>query len=500
MDTEIELKLFFQPANKDSLIALLNAIPKADIRPTQSLLNTYYDTPNMQLRAWDMGFRVRSSGKGIEQTIKTSGKVAGGIHSRPEYNVDLISSEPNLSLFPQDIWPQECDLDNVQGQLAPLFETNFERLTWHIYIEESLVEVAMDIGTISTDKSSEAICELEFELLAGETSALLELATQLANEVPMRLGQASKAKRGYMLAQQANPSYLAAIDFIELPSGLSLEQTMITLLETGLERWQLLEEMLASNSLSLAEQAQIWYRLRACIRLLKLTLKQYHIDSEELAPWFTELEQALDFIEPALSLAEIVVQGKSLLGKLKQQKDLNAHAQTQLAQLDFNQKLKELWQLPCYGQLQLALVDLMLKANARQLDLSQAKGSNSLLSFANELQEASWQKIITMMPSQANLSSHDYQQFAKALDESILVGFAYGSLYGNHAQEREAFRRPWQDMVLGIRTLACYQKLSQLSSELGMDISDWLEGKSQSLLFAMEHSRRSALTKVPYWR
>lgn len=392
-------------------------------------------------------------------------------------------------------------LSDIQSQIVPLFETNFERLSWHIYLEESLVEVALDIGLITAGSASEAICELEFELLAGRPSALLKLASIVAQAVPVRLGQASKAKRGYRLAQQSSPLNLEAIEFIELPQGLSLEQTMLLLLETGLERWQLLEEMLASDCLSLEEQAQIWYRLRACIRLLRLTLEQYHIETQEFTAYFASLEEVLGFIEPALSLSEILHQRKGLLGKLKQKQQLCEQAEIQLGELDFKQQLQNLWCLPCYGQLQLALVALMLKANHHQLNFSFGEtSSKSVRHFADELQEASWQKILAVIPSQANLSRHDYQQFSRALDESILVGLAYGSLYGNRAESREQFRRPWQDMVLGIRTLSCYQKLSEISLRLDIDIAEWLDDKSQSLLFAMEHSRRSALTKEPYWR
>lgn len=102
------------------------------------------------------------------------------------------------------------------------------------------------------------------------------------------------------------------------------------------------------------------------------------------------------------------------------------------------------------------------------------------------------------MPSNAELSSEDYQSFAKALDESILVGVAYGELYKH--KSRDQFRAPWQDLVLGIRTLGAYHSLRQTAATQGRDIDDWLDSKEQSLLFAMEHSRRSALKVQPYWR
>ena len=114
------------------------------------------------------------------------------------------------------------------------------------------------------------------------------------------------------------------------------------------------------------------------------------------------------------------------------------------------------------------------------------------------MQEPSWQKILALMPSEADLTSREYQSFARALDDSIFVGVAYGELYTK--QSRDVFRAPWQDLVLGIRTLAAYRQLAQISESLDIDISDWLQNKEESLVFAMEQSRRSALSNQPYWR
>ena len=51
----------------------------------------------------DMGLRIRSHNGHIEQTIKTAGVPIGGLHPRPEYNVDIHSAVPNLALFQQEI-------------------------------------------------------------------------------------------------------------------------------------------------------------------------------------------------------------------------------------------------------------------------------------------------------------------------------------------------------------------------------------------------------------
>ncbi|HBF47976.1 MAG TPA: adenylate cyclase, partial [Shewanella frigidimarina] len=76
----------------------------------KKLTNGYFDTDDLQLRRWDMGLRVRGFDNQLEQTIKTAGRVVGGIHSRPEYNVNIDQKTPILSRFPKEIWPIGNDL------------------------------------------------------------------------------------------------------------------------------------------------------------------------------------------------------------------------------------------------------------------------------------------------------------------------------------------------------------------------------------------------------
>ena len=52
---------------------------------------------------------------------------------------------------------------------------------------------------------------------------------------------------------------------------------------------------------------------------------------------------------------------------------------------------------------------------------------------------------------------------------------------------------------VGIRTLACYRQLTLAAKSLGVDLTDWLEDKQQSLLFAMEASRQNAIEQTTYW-
>lgn len=498
MNAEIELKLFFLPIYQESLINKLDSLDNAVPQGKRRLANGYFDTPDLQLRQWDMGLRVRGYDAHREQTIKTAGQVVGGIHSRPEYNVTIQADSPDLSLFPASIWPVDADLAATQAQLTCIFHTDFYRRAWHVQIDNSVVEVALDIGEITANGQQEALCELEFELLSGDTEALLKLAMQVASVVPVRLGKASKAQRGYRLAGKAKPLDLTALEFLPLAeprdsSTQDLTANCQILLETALERWQLLESMIAEESKPEACVA-LWWRMRACIRLLRMTLSQFELLNVTLSSQFMSIEKQLDFIEQAQALTALLGSQRGLFAKLGQHAQVKARLMAQLSEIHLTERLHSLWQQTEYGQLQLAIVEILLKVSAGEVDIS---NQPSLRQHADRAQQASWMAIVEVMPLNTVMTTANYLQVAAVLDESILVGHAYGSLY--EAKSRDAFRAPWQDLVLGIKTLACYRAVHDASRELDIDLNEWLEDKQQSLLFAMESTRRNAMQQQAYW-
>ena len=498
MNAEIELKLFFLPIYQESLINKLDSLDNAVPQGQRRLANGYFDTPDLQLRQWDMGLRVRGYDAHREQTIKTAGQVVGGIHSRPEYNVTIQSDSPDLSLFPTSIWPVDADLAATQAQLTCIFHTDFYRRAWHVQIDNSVVEVALDIGEITANGQQEALCELEFELLSGDTEALLKLAMQVASVVPVRLGKASKAQRGYRLAGKAKPLDLKALEFLPLAeshdsSSQDLSANCQILLETALERWQLLESMIAEESDPEA-CVVLWWRMRACIRLLRMTLNQFELLNVTLSSQFMLIEKQLDFIEQAQALTALLGSQRGLFAKLGQHAQVKARLLAQLTEINLTERLLSLWQQTEYGQLQLAIVELLLKISAGEVDITHQP---SLRQHADRAQQASWMAIIEVMPLNSVMTAANYLQVATVLDASILVGHAYGSLY--EAKSRDAFRAPWQDLALGIKTLACYRALQDASRELDINLAEWLEDKQQSLLFAMESTRRNAMQQQVYW-
>ena len=143
------------------------------------LKNCYFDTADQTLRAMDMGLRIRRDAEHIEQTIKTAGELIGGLHQRPEYNVSLADNFPDLSLFPSNIWPDLHLVQQIQPRLQALFTTDFNRAQWRVSFQSSLIDIVFDQGEISAHGRSEPICEIELEIVSGEVTDLMGLASLL---------------------------------------------------------------------------------------------------------------------------------------------------------------------------------------------------------------------------------------------------------------------------------------------------------------------------------
>lgn len=197
---EVELKLAAQTGAIEAVRQSLSTLCHQHTEP-KKLTNIYFDTPQRQLRQWDMGLRIRGCDGHYEMTIKTAGQVIGGLHQRPEYNVDIDSPELNLAAFPADIWPEGTDIEQLQSRLEVLFSTHFAREKWLVTFEDSEIEIVFDQGEVSAGAKEIPIQEFELELKKGFIADVLNLAKKLADIDGLRLSSVSKAARGYSLLQ-----------------------------------------------------------------------------------------------------------------------------------------------------------------------------------------------------------------------------------------------------------------------------------------------------------
>lgn len=202
MSTEIELKLLIAHSAMASVEKALLSQSNVQEQNTLFLGNTYYDTADRFFAQNKMGLRVRKENQQFTLTLKTEGRIMGGLHIRPEYNVSLANETPDLALL-----VEKYHLDPAWKalQLQPIFATDFARKTLQIHTALSpvstLIEVAIDQGRILAGEKQAEIHEVEFELKQGEVADLLAFVRALPLDNGIRLSAVSKAQRGYQLAE-----------------------------------------------------------------------------------------------------------------------------------------------------------------------------------------------------------------------------------------------------------------------------------------------------------
>lgn len=199
MATETELKLGIDPESVDTLLRhpILQSKPKQ-----QHLYNTYFDTNDLALTRQKVAVRERRTDQQTLLTIKTAGQSRNGLSQRLEWEGPTTPGAFDFKALVDDVALAES-LSRNASQLVPIFSTDFERLAWRVTVEDSLVEVALDRGSIRVRRrgrqATMPICELELELKSGDPAALSLLANQLQTQVALKPLDESKAARGYAL-------------------------------------------------------------------------------------------------------------------------------------------------------------------------------------------------------------------------------------------------------------------------------------------------------------
>jgi inorganic triphosphatase YgiF len=208
MAKEIELKLRLPPSQARRLLAhpVLSGCPPQKFR----LFNTYYDTPELDLRKRGIALRLRRKGWSVWlMTVKGGDSGAGGLAQRSEWEAATQPGVFDFSIV-SDAGLREF-LEAHHTRLQPVFSTDFTRTAWTLNGDGSVVELALDRGKISAlpvaggaVPAGQALCEVELELLEGESpDVLFDLAIALAADLQLHPEIVSKAERGYALAEQS---------------------------------------------------------------------------------------------------------------------------------------------------------------------------------------------------------------------------------------------------------------------------------------------------------
>ena len=120
MKAEIELKLTLPPESLPALRRHPMVVGAERAARTATLLNTYFDTPDLSLSEKRIALRTRKQGQRWLQTVKAQATSSGGLSARPEWESPYADrfdfsaiDEPSVKRL----------LDAVGDQLIPLFTT-----------------------------------------------------------------------------------------------------------------------------------------------------------------------------------------------------------------------------------------------------------------------------------------------------------------------------------------------------------------------------------------
>jgi inorganic triphosphatase YgiF len=231
---EIELKLSLPPQQVGAFLRRMARRRSAPVR--QELITRYFDTPEFALSAQGVALRVRRMGRRWLQTLKTEGERQGGLSRRAEFEMPVGRGSPDWTRFPAEALAYVPEA--LRAQLVPVFETRFNRTAWLIKGRGgALIEVALDVGEVRAGERSQAICEVELELKAGQPDALFALALEWAAAFDCLPFDLSKAERGVRLAHGEPEAPVKSAPLV-LHRAMSVEDGFAAICQACLAQFQ----------------------------------------------------------------------------------------------------------------------------------------------------------------------------------------------------------------------------------------------------------------------
>lgn len=499
METEIEIKFFF---NAHFAGELLDKISQHTVisHKDQMMYNAYFETPSRALRAMDMGLRVRRIDEQYTQTIKTSGRVIGGLHQRPEYNEPIEGLDPELSRFNQKIWPEDCNINELQKQLSPLFSTDFRRLHWLLEMPDgTLIEVAYDSGKIISNDAESEICEIELELVKGDEAQLFILAKDLASLPQVRLGNVSKAQRGYMLTDNAH-FFVKPISFSTLKAEMPLKEALSVNFQHGLKHLQYHEHcyLEGGDFNALVELQKSIMFLHQNIHLFK----DVGISFVNLA-WVEDLQwlaRSFSWVDERLVFEKLLENKAYYIRKLPRFKHLKKELRLAEQALPSKEDIFNMLHSSRYCQFVLGLTEWLIQLEKSPKDEQEL---DSLLVFSDKVLTENWSKLKAAFSVEPTLSIENLLHNQGLLSANLMTAFSLGNLF--NADKSAVFFYPWFDIYQGLQELSMLETIHELAleeekSETQIEYLKWVKRKQFSLLSAIEQSKQRALSNELYWQ
>lgn len=312
---ELELK-FAVPSYQQSVLR-----KNIDTKTAQQqrLSAYYFDTPNQDLAKKGIALRIRFEDSQWVQTLKTAGD---GVAKRVELNtvlsltgtpdtLDVSSLVPDVSLITEQAVVAQLTsimpLDELAQALTVQYFTDVQRTSRQIKKNNSRIEIAYDIGKVGIghlnsqkpannhELTQSDIHEIEFELLEGDPSDLIEVAKTWCKKYKLYLSTVTKAQRGSLLLANKQFAEPVKADLAVLP------------LHKGISQFAFLQAVVNNclvqilpNASAIAEgspDGNLVHQLRVGIRRLRTALKHFKFAQDYIDPnWLMVLKQTFSLL------------------------------------------------------------------------------------------------------------------------------------------------------------------------------------------------------------
>lgn len=262
---------------------------------TKNLHATYFDTPELELHAAKVTFRIRKEGRRWIQCVKTPENATDGAFTRREWEVPVSLPEPDISAFQDGECLKALPVASAD-RLEPAFETIVKRQ--HRLIElgpGQVVALDIDRGEVRAGDKSEAIAEIEMELVEGDPNAVFELALKLADDVPLHMSSATKASRGYQLRTGQKATWLKASK-PQLAKDISAENALGQVIHHCIAHLRANEQIAANQS-----HIEGIHQMRVAARRLRSALSIYKklLPPDQFTHFNGELKWLINTMGPA---------------------------------------------------------------------------------------------------------------------------------------------------------------------------------------------------------
>ncbi len=300
MSKEIELKLTF-PSRYIKFMQDMSWLEYQGITaPTvDKLYSIYYDTPDLRLKNSGCSLRLRRIGKTWIQTIKSGGHISAGLHQHDEWEVPIHTNQPDFTQANDPTIKQLFKNAKLQEELQPVFVTKFTRHTQRLRLaQDSEIEFCFDHGKIIAGSKHQLICEIELELKSGNPLEIFRFASSLVDKspFPLRLENASKAERGYILYSGYFPSPVKATK-IEITTDIHLNTALKMIIESCLDQLSKNE----NGVLAAPDDIEYLHQVRVALRRLRSAINLLYPASSD--PEVTSIRKDLKWLTQKLNPA-----------------------------------------------------------------------------------------------------------------------------------------------------------------------------------------------------